>query len=45
MHELEAQLEQLSAQEGLALIADLFPGKVTFSTGKTSKYFILLLIL
>ena len=32
MHELEAQLEQLSAQEGLALIADLFPGKVTFST-------------
>ncbi len=32
MHELEAQLEQLSAQEGLALIADLFPAKVTFST-------------
>jgi len=32
MHELEAQLSQLSAQEGLALIADLFPGKVTFST-------------
>tara|TARA_R110002072_G_scaffold296074_1_gene467519 strand:- start:63262 stop:63948 length:687 start_codon:yes stop_codon:yes gene_type:complete len=32
MHELEAQLEHLSAQEGLALIADLFPGKVTFST-------------
>lgn len=32
MHELEAQLNQLSAQEGLALIADLFPGKVTFST-------------
>ncbi|SFA73048.1 phosphoadenylyl-sulfate reductase [Algoriphagus aquimarinus] len=32
LHELEAQLEQLSAQEGLALIADLFPGKVTFST-------------
>ncbi|TXE14408.1 phosphoadenylyl-sulfate reductase [Algoriphagus aquimarinus] len=32
MHELEAQLEQLSAQEGLALIVDLFPGKVTFST-------------
>ncbi|MEB2783548.1 phosphoadenylyl-sulfate reductase [Algoriphagus persicinus] len=32
LHELEAQLEQLSAQEGLTLIADLFPGKVTFST-------------
>ncbi|EAZ82236.1 ATP synthase F0, A subunit [Algoriphagus machipongonensis] len=32
MHELEAQLNELSAQEGLALIADLFPGKVTFST-------------
>lgn len=32
MHELEAQLSQLTAQEGLALIADLFPGKVTFST-------------
>ena len=32
MHELEAQLSELSAQEGLALIADLFPGKVTFST-------------
>ena len=32
MHELEAQLNQLSAQEGLALIADLFPGRVTFST-------------
>ncbi|MDR7129940.1 phosphoadenosine phosphosulfate reductase [Algoriphagus sp. 4150] len=32
LHELETQLEQLSAQEGLALIADLFPGKVTFST-------------
>ncbi len=32
MHELEAQLTELSAQEGLALIADLFPGKVTFST-------------
>ena len=32
MHELEAQLSQLGAQEGLALIADLFPGKVTFST-------------
>jgi phosphoadenosine phosphosulfate reductase len=32
MHELEAQLDQLNAQEGLALIADLFPGKVTFST-------------
>lgn len=32
LHELEAQLEQLGAQEGLALIADLFPGKVTFST-------------
>ncbi|PZX58188.1 phosphoadenosine phosphosulfate reductase [Algoriphagus chordae] len=32
MHELEAQLAQLSAGEGLALIADLFPGKVTFST-------------
>lgn len=30
--ELESQLEQLSAQEGLALVADLFPGKVTFST-------------
>ncbi len=32
MHELEAQLSELSAQEGLALVADLFPGKVTFST-------------
>lgn len=32
MHELEAQLCELNAQEGLALIADLFPGKVTFST-------------
>jgi phosphoadenosine phosphosulfate reductase len=32
LHELEAHLEQLSSQEGLALIADLFPGKVTFST-------------
>ena len=32
MHELEAQLSELSAQQGLALIADLFPGKVTFST-------------
>ncbi|MEP0713690.1 phosphoadenylyl-sulfate reductase [Algoriphagus sp.] len=32
MHELEAQLSQLSAQDGLALIAELFPGKVTFST-------------
>lgn len=32
MLELESQLEQLSAQEGLALIADLFPGKVVFST-------------
>lgn len=32
MHELEAQLNDLSAQEGLTLIADLFPGKVTFST-------------
>ena len=32
MHELEAQLSKLSPQEGLALIADLFPGKVTFST-------------
>jgi len=32
MHELEYQLTQLNAQEGLALIADLFPGKVTFST-------------
>ena len=32
MHELEAQLSELSAHEGLALIADLFPGKVTFST-------------
>lgn len=32
MHELEAQLSDLSALEGLALIADLFPGKVTFST-------------
>src|SRR5690606_33009261 len=32
MHELEDQLAKLSAQEGLALIADLFPGKVTFST-------------
>lgn len=32
IHELEAQLNDLSAQEGLALIADLFPGKVTFST-------------
>lgn len=32
MHELEARLGGLSAQEGLALVADLFPGKVTFST-------------
>ncbi len=32
MLELESQLDQLSAQEGLALIADLFPGKVVFST-------------
>ncbi len=32
MHELEAQLTQLSAQEGLAFVADLFSGKVTFST-------------
>lgn len=32
MYELEDQLAKLSAQEGLALIADLFPGKVTFST-------------
>lgn len=32
MLELESQLDQLSAQEGLALVADLFPGKVVFST-------------
>ncbi|WP_075350109.1 phosphoadenylyl-sulfate reductase [Algoriphagus marinus] len=30
--ELEAQLAQLSAAGGLALLAELFPGKVTFST-------------
>lgn len=30
--ELELQLDKLSAGEGLALIASLFPGKVTFST-------------
>jgi len=32
MLELEARLSKLSAQEGLTLMADLFPGKVTFST-------------
>ncbi|WP_297338483.1 phosphoadenylyl-sulfate reductase [Algoriphagus sp.] len=32
MHDLEQRLEQLTAGEGLALIADLFPGKVVFST-------------
>jgi phosphoadenosine phosphosulfate reductase len=32
LHELDAQLEHLSAQDGLALIGNLFPGKVTFST-------------
>ena len=30
--DLESKLEQLSAGEGLALIASLFPGKVVFST-------------
>ncbi|WP_026956339.1 phosphoadenylyl-sulfate reductase [Algoriphagus vanfongensis] len=32
MHELEQRLNGLSASEGLALMADLFPGKVVFST-------------
>ncbi|WP_026947752.1 phosphoadenylyl-sulfate reductase [Algoriphagus marincola] len=32
MQDLESRLDQLSAVEGLALIADLFPGKVVFST-------------
>lgn len=32
MQDLERRLDQLSAGEGLALIADLFPGKVVFST-------------
>lgn len=32
MHELEARLDKLNSSEGLALIADLFPGKATFST-------------
>ncbi len=32
MHELEARLNRLSPSEGLALVADLFPGKTTFST-------------
>lgn len=32
MQDLESRLDQLSAGEGLALIADLFPGKVVFST-------------
>ena len=32
MQDLEQRLEQLSTGEGLALIADLFPGKVVFST-------------
>jgi len=30
--DLDSKLEQLSAGEGLALIAELFPGKVVFST-------------
>jgi phosphoadenosine phosphosulfate reductase len=32
MQDLEQRLNHLSAGEGLALIADLFPGKVVFST-------------
>jgi phosophoadenylyl-sulfate reductase (thioredoxin)/thioredoxin-dependent adenylylsulfate APS reductase len=32
MQDLERRLDLLSAGEGLALIADLFPGKVVFST-------------
>lgn len=32
LSDLEAKLNSLSAGEGLALIADLFPGKVVFST-------------
>ena len=32
LHELEAQLTRLSPAAGLALLAELFPGKVTFST-------------
>ncbi|MBA4299485.1 phosphoadenosine phosphosulfate reductase [Algoriphagus alkaliphilus] len=32
LSDLEAKLSALSAEEGLALIADLFPGKVVFST-------------
>jgi phosphoadenosine phosphosulfate reductase len=32
LSDLEARLSALSAAEGLALIADLFPGKVVFST-------------
>lgn len=32
MHELEQRLNGLSASEGLALMTDLFPGKVVFST-------------
>ncbi len=32
MQDLEHRLDQLTAKEGLALIADLFPGKVVFST-------------
>lgn len=32
LHELEARLDELSPVEGLALISDLFPEKVTFST-------------
>lgn len=32
LSDLEAKLSALSAAEGLALIADLFPGKVVFST-------------
>ncbi|HAS60510.1 MAG TPA: phosphoadenylyl-sulfate reductase, partial [Algoriphagus sp.] len=32
MQDLEHRLDQLTAKESLALIADLFPGKVVFST-------------
>ncbi|MGM0946372.1 MAG: phosphoadenylyl-sulfate reductase [Bacteroidota bacterium] len=32
MQDLEQRLEQLTAGDGLALIADLFPGKTVFST-------------
>ncbi|SDD63840.1 phosphoadenylylsulfate reductase (thioredoxin) [Algoriphagus faecimaris] len=32
MQDLEQRLEQLTAGDGLALIADLFPGKAVFST-------------